>query len=43
MKKDKAKNKETSNKNTTESKLETENSKQRKSLYYLLFKGGLWQ
>lgn len=45
MKKGKGKNKETSNKNTTENKPGTENSspKQRKGLYYLLFKGGLWQ
>ena len=43
MKKVKEKNRETSNKNTTENKPRTEVPKQRKSLYYLLFKGGLWQ
>ena len=43
MKKEKEKERDKRYRNDMENKQKTENPKQRKSLYYLLFKGGLWQ
>ena len=43
MKKEKEKDRVISEENITKDKPRTESPKQRKGLYYLLFKGGLWQ
>ena len=43
MKKEKEKERDTNDNNITNDKPKIESPKQRKGLYYLLFKGGLWQ
>lgn len=43
MKKEKEKDRNANDENITKNKPRTESPKQRKGLYYLLFKGGLWQ